>query len=145
MNALLTQSDFLPLAFGAGMLVAALMLVMMLTFALANDQKRIRRRLARIGMGAAAGQAPGANMPSLRRDTTDSSIAGFDRLLKHFIPHPAKFRERLAATGWRISIGEYVLACVLVGAIGFGARLLYSTMPMWITVRLGVSSGLCIR
>jgi tight adherence protein B len=144
LNALLSQNDFLPLAFGGGMFVAALMLLIMLTFALANDQKRIRRRLARIGLGPAVAHAGGANMPSLRRDTTDSSFAGFDRLLKHFIPHPAKFRERLAGTGWRISIGEYVLACVLVGAIGFGIRLFYTNMPMWGAVLLGASSGLWI-
>lgn len=142
MSTLLLQGDFLPLAFGAGMLVAALMLLVMLTFALANDQKRIRRRLARVGMGSAAALAAGANMPSLRRDTTDSSIAGFDRLLKRFIPHPAKFRERLVATGWRISIGEYVLACLLVGALFFGIRLLYGNLPLWAAVLLGISSGL---
>jgi tight adherence protein B len=142
LSALLSQTDFLPLAFGAAMLVAALMLAVMLTFALANDQKRIRRRLARIGMGAAAAQAAGVNTPSLRRDTTDSSFASFDRLLKHFIPHPAKFRERLLATGWRISIGEYVLACVLVGSLFFGVRMFYGTLPLWLAALLGVSSGL---
>ena len=141
MNALLSQNDLLPLAFGAGMFVAALMLLIMLSFALANDQKRIRRRLARIGMGPAVAQA-GANMPSLRRNTTDSSIAGFDRLLKQLIPHPAKFRARLAATGWRISIGEYVLACLLVGGMSFGARLLYSSLPLWIAALVGVSSAI---
>jgi tight adherence protein B len=141
LNALLSQNDLLPLAFGAGMFVAALMLLIMLSFALANDQKRIRRRLARIGMGPAVAQA-GANMPSLRRNTTDSSIAGFDRLLKQLIPHPAKFRARLAATGWRISIGEYVLACLLVGGLSFGARLLYSSLPLWIAALVGVSSAI---
>ncbi len=141
MTALLLGGDFLPLVLGAGMLVAALMLVIMLTFALANDQKRIRRRLARIGMGKVP-QAATAGAPSLRRNTTDSSIAGFDRLLKHFIPHPAKFRDRLAATGWRISIGEYVLACVLVGAMFFGIRLLYGTLPMWVAGLLGFSSAI---
>ena len=122
---LLAQGDFLPLAIGAGMLVAALMLVIMMAFALTNDEKRIRRRLARVGTDPAGAKLASAGAPSLRRDTTDSSIAGFDKLIKRFIPQPAKLRERLQGTGWRISIGEYVLASFLVGAIFFGIRLYF--------------------
>jgi len=141
LSALLAQGNILPLAIGAGMLVAALILMIMLSFALTNDQKRIRRRLARVGADPLSAKVA-AGVPSLRRNTTDSSIAGFDRLIKHLIPHPAKFRDWLQATGWRISIGEYVLASILVGTIFFGLRLLYGTLPVWVAVLLGISSGL---
>jgi len=122
---LLTRGDFLPLAIGVGMLVAALMLVIMMAFALTGDQKLVRRRLERVGKGPGGATIAGSNMPSLRRDTTDSSIAGFDALIKRFIPQPAKLRERLQGTGWKISIGEYVLASFLVGLVIFGVRMFF--------------------
>lgn len=141
MSELLTGGDFLPLALGAGMLVAALMLLFILVSTLAVDQKRMRRRLARVSIGHATGAAD-ANAPTLRRDTADSSIAGLDKLIKRFLPHPAKLRDRLAATGRRISIGEYVLACLLVGAVSFGLRLLTGEVPLAAAVLLGIASGL---
>ena len=142
MSDLLAQGDFLPLAIGAGMLVAALTLLLLMAFALTNDQKRIRRRLARVGMGQ--GGASSASMPSLRRDTTDSSIAGFDKLLKRFVPQPAKLRERLQATGWKISIGEYVLASLLVGAVVFGIRLFVANLPPLAALLMSVASAILL-
>jgi tight adherence protein B len=97
--------------------------------------------LVRVG-GYPADAKAAAGVPSLRRNTTDSSFAGFDRLIKRLIPHPAKFREWLQATGWRISIGEYVLASVLVGALFFGVRLLNTTLPFWAAVLSSISMGL---
>lgn len=138
----MTGSDFLPLALGAGMLVAALMLVFILVSTLAVGQKRLRRRLARVSAGQMPGRAADANAPTLRRDTTDSSIAGFDKLIKRFLPHPAKLRDRLAATGRRIAIGEYVLACLLVGAVSFSLRFVNDEVPLAAAVLMGMASGI---
>jgi tight adherence protein B len=142
MSEILTGSDFLPLALGAGMLVAALLLLFILVSTLAVDQKRLRRRLARVSSGQTAGGVSDGNAPTLRRDTTDSSIASFDKLIKRFLPHPAKLRDRLSATGRHISIGEYVLACLLVAALSFGLRFLTGEVPFFAAVLLGIASGL---
>ncbi len=144
MSELLTGGDFLPLALGAGMLVAALMLLFILVSTLAVDQKRLRRRLARVSLGQTPGQAGDSNAPTLRRDTTDSSIASFDKLIKRFLPHPATLRDRLAATGRQISIGEYVLACLLVGSISFGLRFLTGEVPLPAAVLMGIATGLAV-
>lgn len=118
---LLVRADIFLLAFGAAMLVAAMALLFMLAGALTGDQKRVRRRLARIGEGLSAAESLAGNAPTLRRDTTDSSIQGLDRLIKRFPAATVKLRERLAATGRKISLGEYVLASLLVGIVAYAA------------------------
>ena len=40
-----------------------------------------------------------------------------DRLIKTVLPHPETLRERLERTGKRISIGEYLLASLVSGAV----------------------------
>jgi tight adherence protein B len=90
-----------------------------------SGRNRLRRRLDRVsGKGAIPMQ--GAVPVTVRREVADSSIQTLDRLIKRLLPRPAKLRERLAATGRRISLGEYVLASLLIagvsyiGAHGFG-------------------------
>jgi tight adherence protein B len=72
----------------------------------------------------------------------DSSIKSFDRLIKQVLPRPAKLREKLAATGRRISLAEYLLSCILTGAITFfGLRgLAHLSFP--VAGFLGVAVGM---
>jgi tight adherence protein B len=83
-----------------------------------SGRNRLRRRLDRVsGKGAIPMQ--GAVPVTVRREVADSSIATLDRLIKRLLPRPAKLRERLAATGRRISLGEYVLASLLTAGLSF--------------------------
>lgn len=86
---------------------------------LGGDRRRLRRRLNRVCSQFAAEPAVAAPPPAVRRNVADSSIEGLDKLIKRVLPRPAKLRERLAATGSRISLGEYTLASALVGALVF--------------------------
>jgi len=125
------------------MLLTALGLLFMLATALSGDEKRMRRRMEKVASGRSLAGASPSSGPSLRRDTSDSSIQALDRLIKRLMPQPAKMRARLAATGRRISLGEYVLASFVVfaGATGgfmyFGFALLPSLL-----FGLGVGLGL---
>jgi len=129
MNGFLTDDNLMPLLFGGAMLCTALILVFMLIAAMTGDQKRFRRRLQRIGQGLSAAEAPANAGPSLRRETADSSIEGLDKLIKRFLPQPAKLRDRLAATGRKISLGEYLLASLFVGIASFGLLAFFSGLP----------------
>ncbi len=82
--------------------------------------KRLRRRLEKI-TAPHLSAVPAADLAatSARRNVADSSIASLDKLIKRLMPRPAKLRERLAATGRNISLAEYLLTSLLVGAISF--------------------------
>jgi tight adherence protein B len=138
MNALAAQLDGLTLVIGIGLLAAAIALLFMLATALSGDQKRMRRRLARVGGDKGPAMA-GGNSPTLRRETVDSSFKSLDKLIKR-LPQPAKFRARLAATGRKISPGEYLLACLVVGGATYEALNLFAwSMPVSILVAIGAA------
>jgi tight adherence protein B len=81
-------------------------------------RKRLIRRLDRVS-GKNDTPMPGSTPVTVRRDVADSSIESLDRLIKRLLPRPAKLRERLAATGRRISLGEYLLASLLAAGLTF--------------------------
>jgi len=126
---LLTQADFLPLAFGFGMVAAAVTILFALVGSLTGEQKRLRRRLSRVGTVALSTRT-GGNSLSLRRETVDSSIASLDMLIKRFMPHPAKLRDRLASTGRKISLGQYLFACLVVGVLSFAGQIMAGVVPL---------------
>jgi tight adherence protein B len=143
MNDLSSQFNLTTLIFAIVMLATALALLFMLAGTLTGESKRLRRRLAQITVGE-AGRHAAASQQSLRRETADSSIASFDKLIKRWVPQPAKLRARLAATGHRISLGEYVLACFLVAIISFSARLAYGELPLLVSTLIALGSGIGI-
>ncbi len=118
MSAFLSRADVPSLALGLCAVAAIVALAFVAFDALDGERQRLRRRVARVGAQLAAKEAdlaPAA--PTLRRNLSDSSIESLDKLIKRFLPHPAKLRERLAATGRRIALGEYVLASALAGVV----------------------------
>ncbi len=56
---------------------------------------------------------------SLRRNESDSNFATLDRAVKRWVPRRAALRERLARTGRDISIGTYVLICIVLFLVVF--------------------------
>jgi tight adherence protein B len=78
------------------------------------NRKRVLRRLDRVS-GRDTLPAPGSVHVTVRRDIADSSIKVLDRLIKQAMPRPVMLRERLAATGKRISVAEYLLASLVTG------------------------------
>ena len=94
---------------------AAVLLFIGIASVLDPERKRIARRLERTQTGRPI--TTSTSKVTVRLDSADSSIAGFDKVIKRIMPNPEKLRERLAKTGKRISLGEYVLAnCFVVAA-----------------------------
>jgi tight adherence protein B len=85
-----------------------------------SNRKRLLRRLDKVS-GRDTLPTPGSVNVTVRRDIADSSIKILDRLIKHAMPRPALLREKLAATGRRISLSEYLLASLIVGGVCFVA------------------------
>lgn len=80
-----------------------------------RSRKHLKRRLNRVGGGKKAAQAQSA--VSVKRSTVDSSLPSLDRLLKKLMPHPEIMRERLRRTGYKVTIGEYVMVNFVIAAL----------------------------
>jgi tight adherence protein B len=90
---------------------------------LSAREKRAKGRRLRRAQGAMTSDDRTASL-SVRRDTTDAKLAIVDRLIKSFLPNPEKLRARLLRTGKRISIGQFLMAMLLLGtAVAVALRL----------------------
>jgi tight adherence protein B len=96
------------------LLVASIGTLVGQAFAGGAHRQRVLRRLARVS-GRDTLPHPGSVRVTVRREIADSSFKLLDRLIKSAIPRPAALRERLAATGRRISLGEYLLTNLVTG------------------------------
>ncbi len=103
-----------------------------------GGDERFERRLERARLDQPAAKP---RQGSVRRATQDSGIPGFDKLLKRWLPNPDKLRRRLARTGREIKLGEYVLACLVCGAVV--GMLLWGVfkLPAVVALLAGVASG----
>jgi len=79
---------------------------------------------------------------TLRIDSADSSIASFDKFIKRVMPNPEKLRERLARTGKRISLGEYVLANCFVAAVTYLILVVMLDLSALVGILFAVALGL---
>lgn len=100
---------------GAG--VVLFFAVMIGFIVVSRARNRVKSRMNRINQRYTGRISKDARTVSVKRNTSNSSIAGLDKALQRVIPRPAVLRERLEKTGKSISIGEYALANALVGAV----------------------------
>ncbi len=85
-----------------------------------GDDGISRKRLARargVPLQATPQNTPTIN--TLRRKREDSSIPLLDKIIKGTLPNPEKLRGRLGSTGKNLTLGEYLIFSVLLGAGGF--------------------------
>ena len=100
---------------GAG--IAAFFTLMIAFVLVSRSRNRVKARMTRINQRYTGKIPKEARTVSVKRQTSHSSIASLDKALSRVIPRPAILRERLQKTGKMISVGEYALANVLVGAV----------------------------
>lgn len=80
-------------------------------------RNRVKARMSRINQRYTGRISKEARSVSVKRKTSNSSIASLDKALGKVIPRPALLRDRLEKTGKPISIGEYALANALIAAV----------------------------
>lgn len=133
------QQTLLVLVIGGGL---SLLLLIALFWSGDDASGNVKKRLDRVG-----GTAPVKNLkeqPStnLRRRTSDSNIAFFDRFIKSALPNPEKLRQRLARTGKTIALGEYL---ILNGLAIIVFYLVFAYIAGWakiVAVFMGIAVGL---
>ena len=102
------------------MMVGGFMLILgmvILWFLFTRKDRDMHDRISRIAKRPRAGEGKLRN-PALSLRKTDSSIAQLDKMIKQFMPNPAKLRLRLMRTGKDMSLGVYVLFFLVSGAVG---------------------------
>jgi len=77
----------------------------------------------------------------LRKDRSDSSIAGLDKAVKTFVPRTQRLRDRLEKTGTGMTIGTYVLMSLLFGIVGIAIGYLWLGAGAPASLLIGLSCG----
>ncbi|MBM3487171.1 MAG: hypothetical protein FJX67_11160 [Alphaproteobacteria bacterium] len=106
-----------------------------------GPRKRLEARARKLQSRLVATPAGTRGLPNVRLRNKDSSFASLDKIIKRYLPRPQELRLRLQRTGKSITIGEYVLTCVAVGAILGWLRTFLFPLPTALGVMLGIMIG----
>jgi tight adherence protein B len=139
MNGLFDDFDTVTTLVSLGGAAVVMLLFLGIASSLNTERKRIMRRLERTQKGPAISTA--ASTITVRIDGADSSIRGFDKLIKRIMPNPEKLRDRLARTGKRISLGEYVLVSALLVVLAYIVLSVIVGLPGLVGALFGVAIG----
>jgi tight adherence protein B len=118
--------------------------ILLIGLAFTGDGDRdLKRRLTRIGAGAEGARRSGSGKAaaSLRIDRQDSGFPVLNRLIKAVVPNPERIRERLARTGRRIPLGEYLLVNAIVGGVTWVVLGVVMHLPMPLPLAGAVIAG----
>lgn len=131
----MTLEVMLLLGLGGG-----LTLFLLISALLGDDQPAsLKKRIERV-----SGKAPlkplKTKKNTIRRSTSDSSIAILDKLIKSTLPNPQKLRVRLARTGKEISLGEYLT----INALGIFLFYLLSTYVFEWTATMAIFMSIAV-
>ncbi len=107
----LNQPDVVKMVL-LGIGVFAVLLLALSSFnMLGGGDKHMQRRIDQIIDPRTVPSQAATPTESLRRNMSDSKIAGVDRLIKGALPNIGLLRQRLERSGWPLKIGDYLLIC----------------------------------
>jgi tight adherence protein B len=135
-----TIDPFVLILMGA---VVVLFFAIMIGFIfVSRARNRVKSRMNRINQRYTGRISKDARTVSVKRNTSNSSIAGLDKALQKIIPRPAILRERLEKTGKSISIGEYALANALVFGVVMYLMHKFVGLPWFPSALAGLACGI---
>lgn len=126
------------------MLVGGVITVIVLIFALlpGGDSKTLDKRLKRVSGDELTKKIDEEKEKvQLRRNTTDSGIPFLDQLIKAALPNPEKLRMRLACTGTKMTISEYLLITLVTAAVLFLILNFLVKMKLMLALLIAVALG----
>ncbi len=134
-------SDGSNIVFVLALPIAVALILIILATAGSGQHKQFKRRVNRVRGDDQSGAAD-SRVVSVRRSTRDSNIAVVDQFIKKSLPRRDELRYRLARAGLTISLGNYLLVCVIIGLIGGGALHLSGVAPPIASVFTALFCGL---
>jgi len=80
------------------------------------SERRLRDRLEDLKIRTGAGSRA-IQLASLRRVEQGGRVATFDRLMGRWFPSKSKMRQKLQASGLKMTLGDFALACLFVAIV----------------------------
>ena len=108
------------------------------------SQKRLDRRVQSSRRYLAPGTSGERAGPSMRVSRRDSHVGAIDQLIKRYLASPARLRERLAKTGRRILIGEYMLASAVTAFLMLIALTVLLDVSVLMALLAAVAAGIAL-
>lgn len=138
-----TLQQLLPLLLAGGVSLTVLLVI----FGLGGGEggvpaRTLKRRLARVGREQL--QSVGPRRGGVRRLDPEGGLPSLERLMQSLLPRPHRLRQRLARTGRRISLGQYLAACLLVAAVAAGVMLKLFGLPPLLALPQALAFGLLL-
>ncbi len=122
-------------------LLGGLMIVFMVVGSALGARRARQRRFDRLRQSAWPVQTTGQTV-TVRKAMSFSAVPTLDRLIRRYLPQPAKLRHRLGRAGLTVSLGQFLLVCFLIGASVFTLIELGGLLPPLAAALLGVGAGL---
>jgi tight adherence protein B len=132
-----------PVAVLAFVGVATVLGLLLLSVELSGTRAMLRRRARRTGLNRPAGADArrGSDATTLRR-SEGRSLPLVENAVRRFLPRQSVLRDRLGRTGYTMTIGTYVLICLILALAGFAAlRFVWHVSPL-LSVSVSIAAGL---
>jgi len=115
-------------------------LLLVALFAGGGARRQVARRIERMRQNHHKKEVTPEQIVSARRDTGKNNA--FEGLAKRFVPNQEVLQLRLARAGLEMSLGTYVMVCLIVAALGVIAARMSGFIPGPAAVLVGVMAGL---
>ena len=110
-------------------------LILLLTSGRGGKQRT--RRIARVVAPTEDGKTK-TKAINISRNQAYSSVQAFDAIIRRLLPNPAKLRRRLARTGRKITLGQYLGASIVLGLLATVVVRFMTPLPAMAAPLVGV-------
>ncbi len=113
------------LVIGVAGMIGMLVVVIGMLVLDSSDRRKTSRRIQRV-KHAGKPNAGTADAVNIRRSTAFSTNKLLDEMIRRLLPRPENLRAKLARTGMRITLGQYLAANLVIALLAFFA---FRAMP----------------
>ena len=128
LDQLISGSSGADMIFILALPIAAALVLIILATTDGGGQKKFKRRVNRV-RGEVQTALTDNQAVSVRRSDRDSNIAVFDSFIKKALPRRDELRYRLARAGLSITLGNYLMMCLVLGLAGGGTLHISGVAP----------------
>tara|TARA_R110002110_G_scaffold260260_1_gene475859 strand:+ start:44601 stop:45608 length:1008 start_codon:yes stop_codon:yes gene_type:complete len=108
-----------------------------------GEQRQTNKRLTSV-MRRWESRVAADGTPTLRLSQHDSSLPSIDRILKRLLPRREMLLRRLRRTGRSISVGQYLVSCIVVGVLIGSAMSFLFAFSTPVSILGGAASGMLL-
>ena len=113
-----------------GLVLLVLLIVVMALLSGDPKRKNFNRRIQQVSKAGGTRGSQSLQVVNVKRRTQDSDIPLLDQLIKTALPRREELRKRLARAGLGITLGKYLVICLVSGIIVFILVALSQLVPL---------------